>query len=96
MKFLAGQIRVAANASDSYFDNVIRSRLRELLVSKVALATGYDPTTIRRMMSDPKQGAELLHDKELYRILYGHLTGTTFGLMKTIETGIDMIGAWKD
>lgn len=93
--FLAGQITVAANASNSYFDNVVRSRLRELLISKVALATGYDPVTIRQMMSDPKQGAELLHEKELYRILYGPLPGTTLGLMKTIEHGIDMIGAWK-
>lgn len=94
VKFLGGQIRVAANASDSYFDNVVRSRLRELLTSKVALETGYDPVTVRSIMSDPKRGAELLHDKELYRILYGRLPNTLEGLMDMIDEAVDMIGGW--
>jgi hypothetical protein len=95
VKFLAGQIRVASDASDAYFDNVVRSRLREVLVSKVALETGYDPIAIRQTLSDSKQGIELLHDKELYRVLYGHLPGTTVALMRMIEDAIDLIGAWK-
>jgi hypothetical protein len=95
VRFLGGQIRVAANASDSYFDNVVRSRLRELLISKVALETGYDPITIRGIMSDPKRGGELLHDKELYMALYGQLPDTKYALMQMVENAIDMIGDWK-
>jgi hypothetical protein len=95
VKFLGGQIRVAANASDSYFDNVVRSRLRELLISKVALETGYDPTTVRVIMSDPKRGTQLLHDKELYMALYGQLPNTKYALMQMVDHAIDMIGDWK-
>lgn len=95
VKFLGGQIKVAANSSDSYFDNVVRSRLRELLISKMSLETGYDANTIREIMSDPKRGSDLLGDEELYMMLYGQLPGTTYALKQIIEDAIDLIGDWK-
>ncbi len=95
VKFLGGQIKVAANSSDSYFDNVVRSRLRELLISKMALETGYDLNTIRGIMSDPKRGSDLLGDHDLYMMLYGQLPDTTYALRQIIEDAIDLIGAWK-
>jgi hypothetical protein len=95
VKFLAGQLRVASNASDSYIENIIRSRLRELLVSKISLETGYDAVSVRRKLSDPKEGAALLRDAEFYRVLYGRLPATRLETMKMIENAIDLIGVWK-
>jgi hypothetical protein len=93
--FMSGQIRVAASASNSYFDSVVRSRLKELLITKIGLETGLEKDTIRRALSDLKDGPKLLHDDELYRILYGSAPGTGPARIRNIEAAIDMIGAWK-
>jgi hypothetical protein len=96
VKFLAGQLGIAADASDSYFENVVRSRLKELLISKVSLEIGLDSGTVRRNMSDPRKGPQMLHDDQLYRILYGRTPKTRDALAQMIEDAIDMIGAWKE
>jgi hypothetical protein len=95
VKFLSGQFRVAVNASNSYFDNVVRSRLRELLTSKVALETGLDNETVRRVLSDPREGLLLLQDEALYRMLYGPTPQRGLARINLIGDAIDLIGAWK-
>src|SRR5256885_8796124 len=55
---------VAANASNSYFENVVRARLRELLTTKVALEAGLENETVRRILSDPRDRSEE-HTSEL-------------------------------
>jgi hypothetical protein len=95
VQFLSGQFRVAANASNSYFENVVQSRLRELLTSKVALETGLDNEAVRRLLSDSKQGPALLADESLYRMLYGPPPRHGLERLNMISDAIDLIGAWK-
>jgi hypothetical protein len=93
--FMSGQIRVAANASDSYFENLVRSRLKELLITKISLETGLESDTVRRSLSDKGQGTELLHGDEFYRVLYGPIPGTPGARIQMVRDAIEMIGAWN-
>jgi hypothetical protein len=95
VQFLSGQFRVAASASNSYFENVVQSRLRELLTSKVALERGLDKEEVRRLLSDTKQGPALLADESLYRMLYGPSPRGGLERLNMISDAIDLIGAWK-
>jgi hypothetical protein len=95
VQFLSGQFRIAANASNSYFENVVRARLRELLITKVALETGVAPEMVRRVLSDPGQGPALLEDKSLYRMLYGPAPDRGLGRINMIGEAITLIGDWK-
>ena len=95
VQFLSGQFRVATNASNSFFENVVRSRLRELLTTKVSLETGLDNATVRRILSDPMEGLRLLEDEPLYRILYGPTPEGGPARINLIGDAIDLIGAWK-
>jgi hypothetical protein len=95
VQFVSGQIRVAANASNSYFENVVRGRLRELLTTKVALETGFENETVRRLLSDPTSGPQLLGDELLYRMLYGPIAKSGLTRMNMIDDAIALIGAWK-
>lgn len=95
VQFLSGQFRVAAIASSSYFENVVRSRLRELLTAKVALETGLESDAVRRLLADPRQGPRLLEDDSLYRMLYGPTPRDGPARMILIGEAIDSIGAWK-
>ena len=95
VRFLSNQIRVAAIASDSYFENVVRARLKELLLTKTILETGLDRDAARRALSDPQQRLKLLHDEELYRLLYGPVPAPGLARMDMIGKAVDLIGAWK-
>ncbi len=95
VRFLSGQIRVAAIASDSYFENVIRARLKELLITKTTLETGLDRDAVRRALSDREQGPEVLHDTELYWLLYGPVPETGLARIDMVAKTVDMMGAWK-
>jgi hypothetical protein len=94
VKFLSDQIRVAASASDSYFENIVRARLKELLITKVALEKGTDRDVTRRVLSDPRQGRAILDNEELYTVLYGPLPSSRTRT-RMIEKAVDLIGAWK-
>lgn len=94
VQFLSGQFKVAAGASNSYFENVVRGRLRELLTIKVALETGLENEAVRRLLSDPMQGPSLLRDESLYRILFGPIPQGP-AKMDMIGEAIDLIEAWK-
>jgi len=95
VQFLSGQFRVAANASNSYFENVVRARLRELLTTKVALEIGVENETVRRILLDPRDGPRLLEDETLYRMLYGPTPQGGLARLNLIGDAIDLIGAWK-
>jgi hypothetical protein len=86
---------VAANASNSYFENVIRGRLKELLIAKVALETGIETEVVRRVLSDPRDGPRLLEDESFYRMLYGPPPQGRLARMTMIGEAIELIGAWK-
>jgi hypothetical protein len=95
LRFLSGQIRVAASSSDSYFDDLVRARLRELLITKVALETGEEKEAIRQALSNPKDGRRLLRNEALYSALYGHAPRLGSDRTQLISDAVDMIGAWK-
>ena len=95
VEFLSGQIKTAATASNSYFENVVRTRLKELLIAKVALETGLSNSSVRRAFSDSRLGLKILHDPDLYWILYGPVPDSGRAKMLMVERAIDMIGAWK-
>jgi hypothetical protein len=94
VKFLSDQIRVATSASDSYFENIVRARLKELLITKVALEKGMDREATRRVLSDPRQGREILDSEELYTVLYGPLPSRSIRT-NMIRKAVSLIGAWK-
>jgi len=95
VQFLSGQFQVATEASNSYFEIVVRGRLRELLTAKVALETGQENEMVRRILSDPREGPQFLEDDSLYRMLYGPTPQTGLARINLISDAIDLIGAWK-
>lgn len=94
VQFLSGQFRIAASASNSYFEDVVRAKLRELLIEKVTLETGLEKETARQLLSDPKRGPRLLEDESLYRMLYWPAPKDGLARMNMISDAIDLIGAW--
>jgi hypothetical protein len=95
VQFLSGQFTVASIASNSYFENIVRARLKELLAAKVAIEKGLENDATRRLLSDPKQGPRLLEDDPLYRLLYGPAPQGGLARINMIGDAIDLIGAWK-
>lgn len=95
VQFFSGQIKVATNASNSYFEDVIRSRLKELLVTKVSVETGLEPESVRQLLANQRTGQHLLNDDALYGVLYGPVPGTSIRRIEMISDAIDLIGAWK-
>ena len=95
VRLLSEQIRVSAKASDSYFESVIRTRLRELMVTKASLYSGTEYETARRTLLDPVQGPKFLKDNELYTLLYGPRPEKGNARLQMIEAAIQMIEAWK-
>ena len=93
--FLSNQIKVAAAASDSYFDVVVRARLKDLLIDKVALETGLEKDAVRRSLFDKEQARQLIQNEELFDALTGPVPATGADRMKTINRAIEMIGAWN-
>jgi hypothetical protein len=95
LKFLSRQIDVTTISSASYFDDVIRTRLRELLVTKASLQIGVEIDIVRRILSDPKQGPRLLHDNNLYALLYGEASEVGIGRIEMIRKAVGLIENWK-
>lgn len=95
VRILSDQIRVSAKASDSYFENVIRARLRELLATKASLESGTNYETALRTLVDPVQGPKFLKDNQLYTLLYGPRPEKGRARVQMIEDAVQMIEAWK-
>jgi len=95
VELLSGQIRVAESASNSYFEGVIRARLRELMITKASLETGLEYEKVRETLADPKSGPRLIGDKRLYGLLYDPAPRKGPGRIRMIEETVALIGAWK-
>lgn len=95
VQYLSSQFRVAVGASNSYFEDVVRIRLRELLTAKVAVETGLEDEMVRQLLLDPKQGPRFLRDDHLYELLYGPTPGRGWDRIRVIDMAVDLIGAWK-
>jgi hypothetical protein len=93
--FLSNQIRGAADASDSYFDDIVRVRLKELLITKITVETGMEPDEVRRTLSFSRTGLELVGDPTLYRILYGPVPTSKQKRIEVVRNAVELIGDWK-
>ena len=95
VQFLSNQIRVAMRASDSYYNGTLRARLKELLINKAAIEKGLTKEEVRRLLSQPKTAAKLLHNNSLYDALLGPVPKSSEDKLKTINRAIDTIGEWE-
>jgi hypothetical protein len=95
VQLLSGQIRVAESASDSYFEGVIRARLKELMTTKASLETGLEYEQVRQILADSATGPRLIGDTRLYGLLYAPAPGKGSARLKLIEEAVALIGAWK-
>ncbi len=95
VQFLSRQIDVTTEASASYFDEVVRSRLVELLITKASLESGLERERVSRALSDHKSGVRLLHDDVLYKLLYSAAPGKGRARIEMIRAAVDRIEAWN-
>ncbi|HZY94589.1 MAG TPA: hypothetical protein VFE98_06985 [Candidatus Bathyarchaeia archaeon] len=100
LRFLSRQIEVTAQASASYFNDVVGARLRGILVDKVSVETGIDKARVRGLLSSEASGPGLLRDQRLYSLLYG--SGLLYSLPRTgknkirmVREAVMLIEAWK-
>jgi hypothetical protein len=92
---LAREIDVGRRASWSYFETVLLSRMRELLVDKVSLETGMEKTRAQELLKNPALGPGLLRDEALYRLLYNAALARGPGRVRLLEEAVAGIEAWK-
>ena len=95
VQFLARQIDVGMMASPAYFDLVLLSRLREVLVEKVSLETGIEKERVRELLANPSLGPGLLREDSLYRLLYSPPPARGPTRVKLLEDAIALVEAWK-
>jgi hypothetical protein len=92
---LTRQVGVAAKASPAYFENILRSRLRDLLVDKVSLETGMEKEEVKQVLSDDKLGPRLLRDPRTYALLYYAPPPRAEQRLQMLREIIDRIEGWK-
>ncbi len=92
--FLTQQIDAATRASPEYFDRVLRSRLREILVEKVSLETGIGRERVRETLANPRLGPGFLRDRRLYDLLYSRLLARDSNRVKMLEETVALVERW--
>lgn len=92
---LTRQVSVAAKASPAYFENILRTRLRDLLAEKVSLETGMEKDAVRRTLADERLGPRLLKDSRIYALLYYSRPPRAEERVRMLREIIDRIEAWK-
>lgn len=95
VQFLSRQIYVTAEASASYFDEVVRGRLIELLITKASLESGLERETVLQVLSDHKKGSKFLHDDALYKLLYSAAPEKGRARLEMVKAAVDHIEAWN-
>ena len=92
---LRQQLNITSKSSASYFDDVIRTRLRNLIVTKASLETGIETGQVRHLLTDPIKGPAFLHDEQLYRLLYSATPKDGEDRMRMVLETIELIENWK-
>ncbi len=92
---LAKQVEVGTSASKGYYETVLRSRLRKILVEKVALETGMENDRAREVLKSGLLGPGLLRDPELYALLYSAAPAPGQERIAYLERTVKLIEAWK-
>jgi len=92
---LTRQVEVGTSASKGYYETVLLSRLREILVEKVALESGMDRERTREVLKNKLLGPSVLRDRELYVLLYSGAPAPGPGRFADLERTVKLIEAWK-
>ena len=92
---LTKQIDVGTSASGAYYETVLLSRLRDLLIEKISLETGMDRERTRETLKNKFLGPALLHDRELYALLYSGALPAGPRRLVDLEQTVKLIEAWK-
>ena len=95
VQYLSRQVQVASEASQAYFESVLLSRLRDILVDKVSLETGMEKEKVKRELADRSQGPSLTRDQRLYMLLYSSIPSKGATRIKMIHEALDLIEALK-
>ncbi len=83
------------SSSRSYFDDVVRARLRELLISKVSLESGLDLEQARHEMREEEKAMRFLKNEALYKLLYSPIPEKGRARIVMIRDAVDLIEAWN-
>ncbi len=95
VELLSRQVEVAGRSSSDYYETVLISRLRELLVDKVTIETGMDRVSVKQRLFNPTLGLSLLGDPALYSLLFTSNRVPSRDRQRTLEIVADKIGRWK-
>lgn len=95
LKFLTRQIEATFGASESYFVDIVMTRLKELLVTKASLETGVQIDSVRRILSDSIHGPEFLGNRVLYKLLYSEAPRIGKSRIYMIQKTVELIENWK-
>jgi hypothetical protein len=95
VQFLTRQVEVAAKASPAYFETILRSRLRDLLMEKVSLETGMEKESVKHALADASIGPRLLRDLEFYKLLYYSPPRGAEARLQLLRQIIVRIEGWK-
>jgi hypothetical protein len=95
VQYLTRQVEVAAKASPAYFETILRSRLRDLMVEKVSLETGLEKESVKHTLADTSAGPGLLKDLETYKLLYYAPPRGAEARLQLLRQIIDRIEGWK-
>jgi hypothetical protein len=92
---LTRQVEVAGTASPAYFESILRTRLRDLLVEKVSLEIGIERNVVKRTLADPILGPRLLNDPRTYKLLFYPPPSNSGSRLQMLREIIDRIEGWK-
>ncbi len=95
IQYLSRQVEVASAGSQAYFESILLSRLRDILVEKVSLETGIEKEKVKQELGDAVKGPVLVRSGTLYRLLYSSTPPKGAARIKMLREAVDRIEAWK-
>ena len=95
VQMLSRQIEVGTSSSLGYFERLLQTRLREILVEKVSLETGMDQGRVREVLANPRLGQGLLRNDQLFRLLYSPPPAKGPARVRMLEDAVALVEAWK-
>lgn len=95
VQYLTRQVQVASVASQAYFESVLLSRLKDILIDKVSLETGMERDKAKLELAGGRLGSSLARDQRLHTLLYTSTPSKGEARIDMIREAVDLIEAWK-
>jgi hypothetical protein len=95
VQYLSRQVEVASKGSQAYFESILLSRLRDILVEKVSLETGIEKENVKHELADRVKGPGLVGNGPLYALLYSSTPPKGAMRVRMLREAINAIEAWK-